>query len=247
LHALSDPTRRSILERLGRGPATIGQLAEPFGLTLNGLKKHVGILEDVDLVITNKVGRARECRLGPAQLQGATDLDRGLPAHVGSPARQVRGIRREAEGERRVSHDLRFARLIDAHPEEVFDAFTEPGGQEAFYGKDDPGWIVQSQCDLRTGGVWRVEFGPSQSRLYRHRHVFQVIDRPRRIVLTTTEIRLDGSSFDTELEFMFQEQDGKTLMTMVHRGFPSVELRDEHRVGLPNAFARLERAVLAGR
>jgi len=44
-----------------------------FGLTLNGLKKHVGILEDVDLVITNKVGRARECRLGPAQLQEATD------------------------------------------------------------------------------------------------------------------------------------------------------------------------------
>jgi DNA-binding transcriptional ArsR family regulator len=70
--ALSDPTRRSILERLARGPATIGELAEPFGLTLNGLKKHVGILETVDLVITEKVGRARECRLGPAQLDDAT-------------------------------------------------------------------------------------------------------------------------------------------------------------------------------
>jgi DNA-binding transcriptional ArsR family regulator len=70
--ALSDPTRRGILERLGRGPATIGELAEPFGLTLNGLKKHVGILEAVDLVITEKVGRARECRLGPAQLEDAT-------------------------------------------------------------------------------------------------------------------------------------------------------------------------------
>jgi DNA-binding transcriptional ArsR family regulator len=70
--ALSDPTRRSILERLARGPATIGELAEPFGLTLNGVKKHVGILETVDLVITAKVGRARECRLGPAQLDDAT-------------------------------------------------------------------------------------------------------------------------------------------------------------------------------
>jgi DNA-binding transcriptional ArsR family regulator len=70
--ALSDPTRRGILERLAGGPATIGQLAEPFGLTLNGVKKHVGILEDVDLVITAKVGRARECQLGPAQLQDAT-------------------------------------------------------------------------------------------------------------------------------------------------------------------------------
>jgi DNA-binding transcriptional ArsR family regulator len=70
--ALSDQTRRSILERLARGPATIGELAEPFGLTLNGLKKHVGILESVDLVTTEKVGRARECRLGPAQLENAT-------------------------------------------------------------------------------------------------------------------------------------------------------------------------------
>src|ERR671918_3235526 len=70
--ALSDPTRRGILERLTRGPATIGELAEPFGLTLNGLKKHVGILETVDLVITEKVGRARECRLGPAQLEDAS-------------------------------------------------------------------------------------------------------------------------------------------------------------------------------
>jgi DNA-binding transcriptional ArsR family regulator len=70
--ALSDPTRRGILERLAGGPATVGQLAEPFGLTLNGVRKHIGILEDLDLVTTAKVGRARECRLGPAQLQDAT-------------------------------------------------------------------------------------------------------------------------------------------------------------------------------
>jgi DNA-binding transcriptional ArsR family regulator len=69
--ALSDPTRRGILQRLARGPATIGELAQPFGLTLNGVKKHVGILETVDLVVTTKVGRARECRLGPAQLEDA--------------------------------------------------------------------------------------------------------------------------------------------------------------------------------
>jgi DNA-binding transcriptional ArsR family regulator len=70
--ALSDPTRRGILERLSRGPATIGELAQPFGLTLNGVKKHVGILEEVDLVVTAKVGRARKCQLGPAELEDAT-------------------------------------------------------------------------------------------------------------------------------------------------------------------------------
>ncbi len=69
--ALSDPTRRTILELLAAGPATIGQLAEPFGLTLNGVKKHVRVLEDAELVVSAKVGRARECRLGPAELQDA--------------------------------------------------------------------------------------------------------------------------------------------------------------------------------
>lgn len=69
--ALSDPTRRRILELLAARPATIGELAEPFGLTLNGVKKHVQVLEEADLVITQKVGRARECHLGPAQLQDA--------------------------------------------------------------------------------------------------------------------------------------------------------------------------------
>ena len=70
--ALSDPTRRGILERLAGGPATVGQLAEPFGLTLNGVKKHVGVLERADLVATEKVGRVRECRLGPASMAEAT-------------------------------------------------------------------------------------------------------------------------------------------------------------------------------
>ena len=53
-----------------------------------------------------------------------------------------------------MSHALRFARLIDAPPEEVFAAFTGAEGHEAFYGLDDAGWIVRSECDLRVGGVW---------------------------------------------------------------------------------------------
>jgi uncharacterized protein YndB with AHSA1/START domain len=105
----------------------------------------------------------------------------------------------------RMTHDLRFQRMIDARPEEVFDAFTRPDGQRAFYGQDDPGWIVRSECDLRVGGVWTVAFGPSPSQLYRHEHVFEAIERPRRLVLTTTETRLDGSSFKTELEFTFED------------------------------------------
>jgi uncharacterized protein YndB with AHSA1/START domain len=139
--------------------------------------------------------------------------------------------------------DVEFARLINATPEEVFDAFTDPEGQEAFYGQDDPGWIVQSQCDLRVGGVWTVAFGPSPHELYQHRHVFEVIERPNRLVLASTETRLDGSSFHTQLEFTFEASDENTLMTMIQLGFPTAELREEHERGVPNAFARLETLI----
>ena len=69
--ALADPTRRHILERLGRGPATIGELAQPFDISLPGLLKHVRILQEADLVITEKRGRTRQCRLGSEHLDEA--------------------------------------------------------------------------------------------------------------------------------------------------------------------------------
>jgi glutathione S-transferase len=140
-----------------------------------------------------------------------------------------------------VIRELSFERLIAASPERVFDAFTSSGGQREFYGTDAPGWIVDSRCDLRVGGVWSVSFGPSPNELYHHHHVFEVIDRPHRVTIASTETRLDGSSFATSLEFTFEPRGARTLMTMRHAGFPSDELRDEHTRGLPNAFDRFER------
>jgi DNA-binding transcriptional ArsR family regulator len=67
--ALGDPTRRGVLERLGRGSATISELAEPFGISLTGMKKHVRVLEDAELVTTEKVGRVRRCSVGPRRLE----------------------------------------------------------------------------------------------------------------------------------------------------------------------------------
>jgi len=142
-------------------------------------------------------------------------------------------------------NDLRFERLIKAPVERVFDAFTSIEGQREFYGTDASGWIVESSCDLRVGGVWSIAFGPSRGELYHHHHVFEHIDRPRRIVMTTTETRLDGSSFVTSLEFTFEARGEATLMTMTQAGFPTEALRDEHTRGLPNAFARLERICMS--
>jgi len=70
--ALSDATRRGVLERLGRADASITELADKFHMTLTGMKKHVGVLEQAGLVTTEKIGRVRTCKLGPRWLEDET-------------------------------------------------------------------------------------------------------------------------------------------------------------------------------
>ena len=70
--ALSDATRRGVLEQLGRSDASITELADKFHMTLTGMKKHVGVLERAGLVTSQKVGRVRTCRLGLARLAEET-------------------------------------------------------------------------------------------------------------------------------------------------------------------------------
>jgi len=67
--ALSDATRRGVLEQLGRSDASITELADRFHMTLTGMRKHVGVLEDAGFVTTQKVGRVRTCRLGLSRLE----------------------------------------------------------------------------------------------------------------------------------------------------------------------------------
>jgi DNA-binding transcriptional ArsR family regulator len=70
LAALADPTRRGVLERLGReGTASVSELAGPAGMSLTGMKKHLRVLEEAGLVATEKVGRTRRCSLGPKRLE----------------------------------------------------------------------------------------------------------------------------------------------------------------------------------
>ena len=100
--ALSDATRRGVLEQLGRADASITDLAQTFHMTLTGMRKHVGVLEQAELVTTEKVGRVRTCRLGPRRLEAGDGMDRAVPPALGLTLRRVgqgrRGIETEGEG-----------------------------------------------------------------------------------------------------------------------------------------------------
>ena len=70
-HALADPTRRAVVQRLVRGPATVSELAQPFAMALPSFMKHVGVLEEAGLIRSNKLGRVRTCALERQRLAAA--------------------------------------------------------------------------------------------------------------------------------------------------------------------------------
>ena len=107
--ALSDATRRGVLQQLGRKDASITELADRFHMTLTGMKKHVGVLEQAGLVATEKVGRVRTCRLGPRRLAEETEwieaYRRLWAARFDGLDRIVEELKRKEESDAGAGHD----------------------------------------------------------------------------------------------------------------------------------------------
>jgi len=144
-----------------------------------------------------------------------------------------------------VTHDLRVERVYDAGPELVFGAFTDPEAQREIYA-DEPDWIVRSECDLRVGGRWTIEFGPPAGPPSRETCVFEIIERPRLLVFRSTMSMPDGSSLSTRTHVTFTETaSGQTRLTVVQTGFPAAGLRDEFTEGWGGILAGLSRVVAA--
>jgi DNA-binding transcriptional ArsR family regulator len=100
--ALSDATRRGVLQQLGRADASITDLARKFHMTLTGMKKHVGVLEQAGLVTTEKVGRVRTCKLGLSRLEEEAawiESYRQLwEARFGEPDKLIEELKRKETG-----------------------------------------------------------------------------------------------------------------------------------------------------
>jgi uncharacterized protein YndB with AHSA1/START domain len=135
-------------------------------------------------------------------------------------------------------------RVYDATPEVVFDAFTDPEAQKELYA-DAPDWVVESECELRVGGRWSIAFGPPGSTPARETNLFQVVDRPRRLVYTSTMRMPDGSTVDTGMQVTFEEENGRTRMTLVQSGFRTSALRDDFEGGWASILDGLGRVVAA--
>ena len=144
-----------------------------------------------------------------------------------------------------MTDDLRVQRVLDAAPDVVFDAFTSPDAQRVMYA-DGPDWVVHSECDLRVGGQWTIAFGPAGATPSREMCVFEVVERPRRLVYRSTMTMPDGSSVATRTDVTFEElAPGRTLVTVAQSGFPSAGLRDQFADGWRDILDGLARVLAA--
>jgi uncharacterized protein YndB with AHSA1/START domain len=148
-----------------------------------------------------------------------------------------------------VTYDLKIERLIDASSEAVFDAFLDPDAQKILYNnEEETDWTVESELDLRVGGTWTIVFGKAGEEPFRETNVFTEVDRPRRLVYTSTMFKgRYGGSFDTTVTVTFEDRDGKTLLTILQTGFESRDERDMIQGGWPSILDVLERVVGATR
>jgi uncharacterized protein YndB with AHSA1/START domain len=145
-----------------------------------------------------------------------------------------------------MTYELRLERLYDASPEVVFDAFVDPATQEELHGSDQPNWTVhRAETDVRVGGTSTYVMGLTGQDPDTETRVFSVVDRPHRLVFrhTMAIAEWDNRAVETEMTITFEEQDGKTLLTMLQTGFEREEDRDAFMGGWPTYLETLKGVV----
>jgi uncharacterized protein YndB with AHSA1/START domain/DNA-binding transcriptional ArsR family regulator len=259
--ALADPTRRGVLERLGRGSATITQLAEPFGISLTGIKKHVRVLEDAGLVSTEKVGRARRCSLGPRRLEDVQQwmemyrrmLDERLD-RFGELLEHTRGVPQMTSPQQAptatvttpTDREIHIERVFAAPRDRVFAVYTDPQLIPRWWGPRDTTTTVD-RMDLMPGGGWRFVMRDADGSETAFRGTYREIIPPERIVQT---FEWEGMPGHVSVETTTFEDLGDRTKVTTTSIFHTTEERDGMLAsgmerGMNETYARLDE-LLAG-
>jgi uncharacterized protein YndB with AHSA1/START domain len=149
-----------------------------------------------------------------------------------------------------MSYEMTIERLFDAPPELVFDTLVDPEAQEEIFSEaSPPGYrLLEFAIDLRVGGTWTSVLGPEEGEPDRLTNVFTEIDRPRRLAYRTSMFVGEwGRTSESTVTMTFEEQDGKTLLTLVQAGFETEEDRDSFRSGVPGYLDAVAQVVAKAR
>ena len=265
--ALSDPTRRAMLERLARGEATVTELAAPFSISLPAISKHLRVLERAGLVRQQKDGRVRRCHLVAAPMRQASDwvaqyapsgkdsstpspiTSKILPRNPTTPAcmRIAPMVHPAAESDYR----LIISQTIRASRERVFQAWTDPVHLLHWWGAHE-GWTTPfAEVDLCVGGHYRLGMqDPEQEHPYVVGGVYREVSPPERLVFTWVWERRptdtpDWIPSETVATLEFFDRQGATEVLLTHERFPDESMRDQHNDGWQGCLDRLKQHLAA--
>jgi DNA-binding transcriptional ArsR family regulator/uncharacterized protein YndB with AHSA1/START domain len=235
--AISDPTRRAILEQLSKGSTRISDAAEPFPITLTGFCKHVKVLERAGLVRRTRHGRENILELTPDPLRGVARWIQRYEHFWTERLDRLEAFFKVTKGETMTQlTEITVTRSIPASPEAVFDVWMDPkspggpwfGGQRL---------IVNPVVD----GLFYVAVG-HEGRTWPHYGRFIKIDRPRCVEHTWVSEATRG--MESVVVVKFEQRGDTTEVTLHHSGVPDDEMGRRHQEGWAWVLSQLEEAFI---
>jgi uncharacterized protein YndB with AHSA1/START domain/DNA-binding transcriptional ArsR family regulator len=242
--ALADPTRRAILGRLAQGEAMVGELAEPFAISLPAVSRHLKVLEQASLITNVRDGKHRRCRINPAALSEASrwfefyarfwtgSLDR-LDTHLNSKERVK--VMSSAPTPVQETGVLAIKRVFNAPPQRVFDAWTQREQWQAWIGPEGVNCDVP-ELDARVGGRYRVMMRLTDGRTLPVGGEFKIVDAPRTLAFTWAG--MTGTGHETLVVLSFRDLGGRTELTLRHENLPA-DMIAGHDKGWSSALNKL--------
>ena len=244
--AVAHPIRRRIIERLGSGPATVGEVTSGFGVSKPAITKHLKVLEETGVVVRRVVGRTHRLELNPAALTGAADwVDRQralwermfdtVEEHLADKEKTVTDTTAPAAA-------VRIERTYQASADALFDAWTDPEVIRRWWHAGDDWETANAEVDLRVGGRLLVVMRDADGVEYAGTGVYTVVERPRRLGwIWQGEDGEAGTGSRLDLEIT--ESGGTTTVVLTHSGLPDGHAAEEFHTGWNLCLDNLAKAV----
>ena len=245
--AVAHPIRRGIVERLGLGPATVGEVTSGFGVSKPAITKHLKVLEETGVVVRHVVGRTHRLGLNPAALVDAVDWVDRQRALWERMFDTVEEYLADKEGTPMTDTTARAAavrieRTYRASAHAVFDAWTHPEVITKWW-HAGPDWeTATAEVDLRVGGRLHVTMRDTDGVEYTGTGTYTVVERPSRLSWTWQGNEGEAGT-GSRLDLEITEHDGTTTVTLTHSGLPDDHAADEFRHGWALCLDNLARAI----